>query len=64
MRLFANSNNIPETTTGSGVYHLTPTHINRASAYMFNINVYYNSVEPNLMVTLAGGPFELIVGCL
>ena len=65
MRLFSSPDNIPEVApAGSRIYRLIPDDINVATAYKFNINVYYNSLEPTLMVTLAGGPFELIVGCL
>ena len=64
MRTF-NPSIIPEQApAGSGIYRLIPDDINKASAYKFNINIYYNVNEPTFKVALDNGPFELIVGCL
>ena len=49
---------------GSDSFHLVPEDINVATAYRFEIDVYYNSNEPDFYVTVPGGPYTLIVGCV
>ena len=40
MRLI--SDTLSETTLGSGIYHLTPADISIATAYKFEIDVFFN----------------------
>ena len=64
MRKFVDT--LSETSVGSGIYNLVPSQRIIATAYRFEIDVYYNQPEvaEGYMVTVPGGPYTLVVGCV
>lgn len=58
------ANPVAETALGSGIYNIFPTDFNLATAYKFDILVYYNVIEPDVFAKVQGGTYKLIVGCL